>query len=176
MRDPTNGHAALRRGRVSIPNAEYFLTVCTDEKHPGLSSPAAATAILDELRALDADHTWQLRSAVVMPDHIHALIILGERLTLGQSVGRLKAKAKSSLRAVAAHSATSLAWERDFYDHRVRPDEDRWAIFHYIFFNPYRAGLSVTGDRWPWYYCRESDWSCFKDLLDAHPPYPDWLT
>ena len=89
MRDLTKGHAALRRGRVSIPHAEYFLTVCTDEKHPGLSSPAAAPAILAELRAMDADLTWQLRCAVVMPDHVHALIILGERLTLGQSVGRL---------------------------------------------------------------------------------------
>jgi hypothetical protein len=175
MRDPTKGHAALRRGRVSIPHAEYFLTVCTDEKHPGLASPAAATAILAELRALDADQTWQLRSAVVMPDHIHALIILGERLTLGQSVGRLKSKTKSSLRAVAAHSATSLAWERDFYDHHVRPDEDRLAIFHYIFLNPHRAGLSATGDRWPWYFCREADWSWFKGELNTERPYPEWL-
>ena len=55
MRDPTKGHAALRRGRVSIPYADYFLTVCTDEKRPGLTSPAAATAILTELRAMDAD-------------------------------------------------------------------------------------------------------------------------
>jgi len=176
MRDPTKGHAVLRRGRVSLPHAEYFLTICTDEKHPGLSSPAAATAILDELRALDADHTWQLRSAVVMSDHLHALIILGERLTLGQSVGRLKAKTKSSLRAVAAHSATALAWERDFHDHRVHPDEDRLAIFHYIFLNPYRAGLCLREVRWPWYFCCETDWGWFNRLLDANPPCPDWLT
>ena len=124
---------------------------------------------------MDADLTWQLHCAVVMPGHIHALIILGERLTLGQSIGRLKSKTKLSLRAVAAHSATSPAWERDFYDHRVRPDEDRLAIFHYIFLNPYRAGLCATSDRWPWYYCRESDRSWFKDFLDANHPYPDWL-
>ena len=136
MRDPTKGHAALRRGRVSIPHADYFLTVCTDEKRPGLTSPAVATAILTELRAMDADGTWQLRCAVVMPDHLHALAILGERLTLGQSVGRLKSKTQASLRAVAANSAASLVWERDFYDHHVRPDEDRLALFRYIFLSP----------------------------------------
>jgi REP element-mobilizing transposase RayT len=132
MRDPTKGHAALRRGRVSIPHAAYFLTVCTDQKRSGLTSPIAASAILAEMRALDADRTWQLRCAVVMPDHLHVLAILGERLTLGQSVGRLKAKTKSSLHAVAA----SLAWERDFYDHPVRPEEDHLALVLYLFLNP----------------------------------------
>jgi REP element-mobilizing transposase RayT len=175
MRDPTKGHAALRRGRVSILHAEYFLTVCTDEKRPSLASPAAATAILAELRAMDTDGTWQLRCAVVLPDHVHVLAILGDRLTLGQSVGRLKSKTKSSLSAVAANSAASLDWERDFYDHHVRPDEDRLALFLYIFLNPYRAGLCATGDAWPWYYCRDDDWSWFSDLLAENRPYPEWL-
>ena len=175
MRDPTKGHAALRRGRVSIPRADYFLTVCTDEKRPGLTSPAVATAILTELRAMDADGTWQLRCAVVMPDHLHALAVLGERLTLGQSVGRLKSKTQASLRAVAANSAASLVWERDFYDHHVRPDEDRLALFRYIFLNPDRAGLCPTGDRWPWYYCCDADWSWFKGELNTERPYPEWL-
>lgn len=171
MRDPTKGHAALRRGRVSIPHAEYFLTVCTDQKRSGLTAPALATAILAEMRAMDADRTWQLRCTVVMPDHIHVLAILGERLTLGQSIGRLKSKTKPALRAVAA----SLDWERDFYDHHVRPDEDRLALFLYIFLNPYRASLCSPGDRWPWYFCREEDWHWFSGLLDANHPYPEWL-
>ena len=175
MRDPTKGHAALRRGRVSIPHADYFLTVCTDRKRPGLTSPAAATAILTELRAMDADGTWQLRCAAVMPDHVHVLAILGERLTLGQSVGRLKSKTQASLRVVAANSAASLVWERDFYDHHVRTDEDRLALFRYIFLNPDRAGLCPTGDRWPWYYCCDEDWSRFKGELNTERPYPEWL-
>lgn len=175
MRDPTKGHAALRRGRVSLPHADYFLTLCTDEKRPGLTSPAVATAILTALRAMDADGTWRLRCAVVMPDHLHAVVILGERLTLGQSVGRLKSKTHPSLRAVAANSAAFLAWERDFYDHHVRPDEDRLALFRYIFLNPDRAGLCATGDRWPWYYCCDDDWSWFKGELNTERPYPEWL-
>ncbi len=92
MRDLIKGHAALRRGRVSIPNAEYFLTVCTDERRTGLTLCAVATAILAEMHAMDADQTWQVRCAVVMPDHIHLIMILGERLTLGKSIARLKSK------------------------------------------------------------------------------------
>ena len=57
----------------------------------------------------------------------------------------------------------------------MRPDEDRLAIFHYIFLNPYRAALCATGDRWPWYFCREADWSWFKGELNTERPYPEWL-
>jgi len=171
MRDPTKGHAALRRGRVSIPHEEYFLTLCTEDRRTGLGSPAAAPAILTELSALDADYTWQLRCAVVMPDHVHALVVLGERLALGKSIARLKSKTKPSLLSLDP----ALAWERDFYDHRVREGEDRIALFLYIFLNPYRAGLRARTDRWPWYFCREADWSWFKDHLEADRPYPEWL-
>ena len=172
MRDPTKGHAALRRGRSSIPQAEYFLTICTDQKRPGLTTPAVASVILAEMRAMEADGTWQLRCAVVMPDHLHALAILGERLTLGQSIGRLKSKTKPALLTIAP---SSLEWERDFYDHHVRPDEDRLALFLYIFLNPYRANLCARGDRWPWYFCREEDWAWFKGELDTERPHPEWL-
>jgi hypothetical protein len=46
---------------------------------------------------MDADATWQLRCGVVMPDHLHLLVVLGGRLPLSKAVSRLKAKASSSL-------------------------------------------------------------------------------
>ena len=171
MRDPTKGHAALRRGRVSIPNAEYFLTICTDKRRPSLVTTDIAEAILTEVHAMDADGTWQLRCAVVMSDHIHLLVILGERLSLGKSIARLKSKTTAKLQTADA----AFAWERDFYDHHVRPDEDHLALFLYIFLNPYRANLCVRGNRWPWYYCRDEDWAWFHGMLDADRPLPEWL-
>jgi putative transposase len=120
---------------------------------------------------MNGDLTWQLRCAVVMPDHVHVLAILGDRLPIGKCIARLKSKTKSSLNAASAN----LEWERDFYDHRVRPKEDRVAIFRYIFQNPHRAGLCEYADRWPWYYCREEDWQWFKDHIDVERPYPSWL-
>ena len=170
-RDPTKGRTALRRGRVSIPNAEYFLTVCTDARRPGLTKPMVATVILAGMRAMEADSTWQLRCAVVMPDHIHLLIILRERLTLGKSIARLKSETSSALASVGS----ALDWERDFYDHHVRPDDDHLALFLYIFLNPYRANLCPRDERWPWYFCRDEDWAWFHGMLDADRPFPEWL-
>ena len=117
-RDPHKGHVALRRGRISIPSAEYILTICTAERRAGLTIPAVAERLLAEARLMDADATWQLRCGVVMPDHLHLLVVLGGRLPLSKAVSRLKAKASPSFHAAG------LEWERGFYDHQLRADED----------------------------------------------------
>jgi REP element-mobilizing transposase RayT len=168
-RDPHKGHAALRRGRVSIPGAEYFLTVCTDARCVGLTASAIAESILAEAGAMAADTTWTLRCAVVMPDHVHLLVVLGSRLALGKVVARLKSKTAKALGAV------DLKWEREFYDHHIRPNEERLALFLYVYLNPYRAKLCKRSEAWRWYYCGPEDWRWFKDCLLEERPAPEWL-
>lgn len=171
MREINKGSAALRHGRVSLPGAEYFLTICTEDRRQGLTEPLVAPAVLAEATAMDGDATWQLRSLVVMPDHVHLLVILGERLSLGKAVARLKSKTKGAL---TEHTA-GIDWQRDFYDHHVRHGEERAPILHYIYFNPWRGGLCVRDAHWPWYHCRREDWVWLEASLAEVKPLPNWL-
>jgi len=167
--NPNKGHAALRRGRYSQPAAEYFLTICAEAGQTGLVVQPVADAIMNEARLMSADGTWNLLCAVIMPDHLHLLINLGERLSLGKAMQRLKAKTSATLRA------QDIGWERGFFDRQIRPDDDRLAIFRYIYLNPYRAGLVAMSGKWLHYYCREEEWAWFRDMLDDERPYPEWL-
>lgn len=108
-----------------------------------------------------------------MPDHIHMLFILGERLALGKCVARLKSKAKSTL--AFSDEAAMPDWERDFFDRHIRPDDDRRSLFLSIFLKAYRAGLCARTTRWPWYFCRGSDGEWFGPLLDEDRPVPEWM-
>ncbi len=167
--DPTKGHAALRRGRSSQSGADYFLTLCTENRDIGLSVPNITGAILGEAKAMSADGTWLMHSAVVMPDHLHLLVTLGGHLPLAKTVQRLKAKTSAILRA--AH----MAWERGFFDRRLRPGDDRLAVLLYIHLNPYRAGLVEESGIWPAYYCREEEWARLQDMAVRDRPMPEWL-
>jgi putative transposase len=120
---------------------------------------------------MERDSSWQVRCATVMPDHVHLLFVLGERLFLGKSLARLKAKTADAL----CRYAPGAKWERDFFDRHVRPDDDVLALFLYVFLNPYRAGLCRHGERWPWFYCRDEDWAWFQNYLEADRPHPEWL-
>jgi putative transposase len=167
--DPTKGHAALRRGRVSTPDATYFLTVCTDRRATGLTDPEVAAKILGEMQAAQTDDVWSVRCAVIKPDHVPLLIELGPRLPLGKAVSRLKAKTSAVLRG------KGLAWERDFFDHRLRARDDVLDVFLYIYLNPYRASLCRRDEAWPWFYCRPDARAWFREYLDTDRPPPEWL-
>jgi len=167
--DSTKGHAALRRGRVSTPNAAYFLTVCTNHRAAGLNELPIASRIVDEMRAMQIDGVWSVRCAVVMPDHLHLLFELGAKLSLGKAVSRLKAKTSAALRR------SGLAWERGFFDRRLRAADDVLDVILYIYLNPYRAGLCERSKRWPWFHCHPDDWKWFRGYLDTDRPPPEWL-
>jgi REP element-mobilizing transposase RayT len=167
--DPAKGHVALLRGRVSTPKAAYFLTICTDHRATGLTDPAVGSKILGEMQAAQTDVVWSVRCAVIMPDHLHVLIELGARLSLEKAVSRLKAKTSATIRG------KGLAWERNFFDRRLRATDDVLDVFLYIHLNPCRAGLCARAEPWPWFLCHPDDWLWFRDYLDADRPPPEWL-
>ena len=167
---PGHGHEALRRGRWSTPSAEYFLTFCTKDRRPGLIEPPIATALLDETQRLEVEDAWRPRTAVVMPDHLHLLVWLGERTPLSAAVRLFKGRLTPVLRSAG------LQWQRAYFDHRLRPDEDRLPVFLYVFLNPHRARLIAADHRWPAYFCHPEDQRWFEPLTNGSCPFPEWLS
>ena len=149
---PGHGHAALRRHRRSIPNAEYFLTICTDDRRRGLAEPSVAAAILAEAHHLTTEGCWHLRTATIMTDHLHVLVTLGTQADLSEVVRLFKGRLAPVLRRAG------LRWQRGWYDHLLRDAEGRLPYFLYIFLNPHRANLIASDEKWAGYYCAQDDW------------------
>ena len=80
-----------------------------------------------------------------MPDHFHALIGIGESgLTLGAICGAFKSL---STRAYWQWHAGRL-WQRQFFDHIIRNEEDYFETRNYIRLNPVRKGLVSDWRDW----------------------------
>ncbi|MFY0639522.1 MAG: transposase [Bermanella sp.] len=77
------------------------------------------------------DNTQTL-AFVVMPDHVHWLLILNNG-TLPNAVQRIK--------SMYSRYAQNKIWNKGFYDHGIRGDEDLAAVARYIVANPLRANL-----------------------------------
>lgn len=167
--DPDKGYRALRHGRHSQGGIEYFVTFCTDQRHRGLASEAVAPGIITEIQQMAAEDVWNMRCAVIMPDHVHLLFQLGEKLTLGRTIARLKSKSITGLKAVG------LRWQSGYFEHRLRSEEDPLPLFLYIYLNPYKEGLLLPKAPWPWYLCRQEDMDWFAGYLDQGLPEPAWL-
>jgi putative transposase len=166
-RDFHSGHSALRWGRWSSPGAEYFVTICTKDRERGLTSQTAV--VVANALKLAAEGAWRLRTLTVMPDHMHLLVALGNVNDLAACVRLFKGRRVPHLRPI------NVQWQRGYFDHRMRADEDRLSLFLYIFLNPYRAKLLSPSESWSGYYCHPEDWEWFEPLTNSSCPFPAWL-
>ena len=104
-----------------------------------------------------------------MPDHAHVLFELGPTLTVGQTVSMWKANVRRRI----GHSE---AFQRDFWEHRLRRDDEVEQYALYMFLNPYRQGLISRKEIWPGWWLPDPRLFRFSQLLvaDKFPPH-EWL-
>lgn len=93
-------------------------------------------------RAIVDPQLWQssaLLAWVLMPDHWHGLVSLGEEHDLASTIRSLKANTARHVRLAAPH--VPRVWASGYHDHALRSEEDMLEIARYIVLNPVRAGL-----------------------------------
>lgn len=142
--NPSSPHSQqLRIGRVSLPHQIYLVTMVTQSRATVLaiheSAAVAARCLYDEAIARRADTL----AFVVMPDHLHWLMKLGEMSSLSETVRLYKAKVSLLL--------GQRAWQRGFHDHAVRSEENLADVARYIVANPLRAGLCDKIEFYPYW-------------------------
>jgi REP element-mobilizing transposase RayT len=144
-----SGHHALRKGRASIANGIYLITTTTVERHKlfeDFSAGCAAARCFEDAELLgDA----KMLAWVLMPDHVHWLLQLGERDALSMVVNRLKSA--SSRHVNLARGSSGVIWAKAFHDHALRSDEDLQTVARYVVANPLRAGLVTQIGDYPFW-------------------------
>jgi len=135
----TQGNAALRRGRASICNAAYLITTTTQNRKPLFTHFPAACSAARCFEDATLLRNSRMLAWVLMPDHAHWLLQLGEADNLDEVIGRLKSA--SSRNANRALNRKGPLWSKAFHDHALREEEDLQAVARYIAANPLRAGL-----------------------------------
>ncbi|MEZ0385815.1 MAG: DEAD/DEAH box helicase, partial [Verrucomicrobium sp.] len=137
------------------PWGKYMLTWSTRE-HRQLSNPAR-DIVLGSLRYFHQVR-YHLYAAVVMADHVHALIEPlpeswddGGNATfhsLGNILHSIKSFTANEINKVESEQAP--VWEKESYDRLIRSESDLQEKFTYIVTNPLRAELVKGDDVYPW--------------------------
>jgi REP element-mobilizing transposase RayT len=157
--------------RWSSPEIRYFITMCTSDHGCCLNAPSVQGEILDAVKRSDTLGDTDTFAFVVMPDHIHWLVRLGHRLSLGRTIARLKAESRLGLAGI------KMRWQRDFFEHRLRAEESAEDYGRYVFLNPYRAGLLELNGCWGGWWCPRPNRFEFLGMLNADGSVPrEWIT
>jgi len=164
------GQQALRKGRVSLPGHAYVLTTSTEQRRPLFKNPILGRIVVKEMRRLHEQQAVNSLAFVIMPDHLHWLFILGEGWTLAQLARTLKGRSARIISQQENYQKGQKniqpVWQRGYYDHSVRDDEDLHRMARYIVANPLRAGLVKQLSNYPLW---DALW--LTDTLNtSHPP------
>ena len=138
----------------------YFVTICSYGSALIFGYVADGKMLLNDLGKL-VDEEWRKTAAVrptveldlyiVMPNHIHGILLVAEHQqaspaavqstlpanSLGSIVAQFKSVVTKRSRRLAYPPSTPI-WNRNYYDHIVRNEQDLDRIRRYIFANPAR--------------------------------------
>ena len=160
---PTRKHLRLAQYDYTQCGA-YFVTICLDPRLPRFGDlrrgdpcgrpPVPPDMQLSQLGQIAEDtfscleqlYPVSIPVHIVMPDHIHAILVLEPRATarvaptLGQVVGAYKSRVSTQYLSLCKQNKTTMGplWQRGYYEHVIRNQADLDAAADYILTNPAR--------------------------------------
>jgi len=124
----------------------YFLTICTADRAPLFVREDAVSLVLLELsRTADAEH-FAVIAYCFMPDHLHVLV---EGLRADCDLRRLARVFKQRSSFQWKRRVEGDLWQRSYFEHVLRDDEDTFQVARYLLDNPVRAGTVKNPEDYP---------------------------
>lgn len=128
----------LRIGRFSEHERIYLLTATVEAREPIFADFNLGRLLVAELRAAHDEALGESLAWVVMPDHLHWLLV-SKRGSISELMGRVKGRSARRINPLLGRSGK--LWQDGFHDRALRREEDVLPAARYVVANPLRAGL-----------------------------------
>ena len=146
--------------RFYIPGGSYFFTVVTHERRPVLCDEPFRRALRRAINEVRSDQPFAILAWVLLPDHLHTIWTLppGDD-DFSKRWGRIKALTTKALPPDLIYCARSVGklhkreagvWQRRFWEHALRSEDDLRRHADYLHYNPAKHGLVEYVADWPW--------------------------
>jgi putative transposase len=146
--------------RLYRPGGSYFFTHVTYRRYPWLCSDIGRRALREALITVRRKYPFAIDAFVLLPDHFHCIWTMPEGDTDFPKRWRLiklmVTKAASQELALPLQKGRSGTlrregnlWQRRYWEHCIRDEEDFARCFHYIHKNPVKYGLVERSTDWP---------------------------
>lgn len=174
----------MRYRRDQAVGATYFFTTVTFQRALWLDNNVVIQNLREAFYAEMMCRPFIINAIVIMPDHIHAVWSLPEEdadcATRWRNIKRaftasIPAKQRPTVSASRQHKGEQAIWQRRFWEHRIRDEQDLIQHIDYVHFNPVKHGYVSRPIDWPYSsihrYIRKSilmqDWGCVSvDIPD----------
>ncbi|NBC12685.1 MAG: transposase [Gammaproteobacteria bacterium] len=137
--------------RCYVPGGCYFFTVVTHRRHTLFGSPEHVEGLRQAVRAVQRARPFTIQAMVVLPDHLHAVWQLPEDdADFSRRWRDIKRGFSSRLDAPVNHRGEKAIWQRRFWEHLIRDEDDWRRHVDYVHYNPVKHGLVERPAQWPY--------------------------
>ncbi len=160
----------MRRKRIIIPGASYYVTARTNGGAKYLASPLAKSMLVETLARLKAKKSCRIDNFVVLDDHLHLIITPAEDSSLAATMSWLL-----SVYAMNYNHAFDFCghfWESRYHSRPITGFNDLDLCFSRIDQHPVRDGLVTNEEDWEWCGLRQRSSGCREVVEDLS----QWIT
>ena len=144
----------LRKGRFSASGQTYSITKCCDSNdHPIIADPMDPDRSRQNTGIITESLKWMHREGrarcygyVIMPDHLHMMIQLGDKASLSEVMRSFSTFTSREINKLNGWSGAF--WQQGYYDHAIRNNEAFDRHLNYMAENPVRKVYVDSPEDW----------------------------
>jgi putative transposase len=161
--------------RIYAPGGTFFFTLVTYERKQIFRQEPAVNLLRNAFRYIMQKHPFTIEAAVVLPDHLHMIWRLPEndsdyptrwRLIKSHFTHHWEDGRNIPTTASRQSKGERAVWQRRYWEHLIRDDQDWQQHVDYIHYNPVKHGLVCAPVEWKY--------SSFHTFVKQGLYSPDW--
>ena len=136
----------------------FFFTVVTYNRVPLFDDQSNIQKLRAAFSQVNGCYPFVMDAIVILPDHLHCLwqLPVGDN-DFSTRWRYIKTQFSKTCMSSVNNRGEKKIWQRRFWEHCIRDEEDWRRHMDYIFYNPVRHGLVNSVEQWPY--------SSFKQAL-----------
>ena len=146
----------MRYRRANICGGTYFFTLVTFNRQQILCKEDNLFALINAFRYVKKKHPFALDAFVVLPDHMHCVVTLPDgdsnyptRIRLFKSHFTRHCVHNKGIESASRKAKNErTVWQRRYWEHLIKNDEDFRRHVEYIHYNPVKHGAVKSPKEW----------------------------
>ena len=145
--------------RARIKGGTYFFTVVAHNRRKILTIPENVDLLRSIFQSVMDKHPFCMDAIVLLPDHLHCLWTLPNddhdfstrwNLIKGAFSRQCSCHFKGKASGSRQTKREAAVWQRRFWEHAIRDENDFDRHVEYIHYNPVKHNLVDSPNKWPY--------------------------
>jgi len=135
--------------RAYVDEGLYFITAVTQQRRRIFADETEIERLRETMRQVKKIHPFTMRAFVFLHDHFHLMIRIGATTDISTVIHSIKRNYTLNYKEAWGENGRVTLWQKGFWDHVIRNEQDFQKHLNYIHYNPVKHGYVTRPEDYP---------------------------